>query len=668
MTASFNIGSTARLRKHVLALAAWTLAVQANHALATPQDLTAVPFEQLLTMEVYSASKFVQQSSQAPALVTVISASEIRDYGWRTLADVARSVRGLYVSNDRNYSYLGERGFLRPGDFNTRFLLLVDGNRINDGVYDQAPLGGEFPLDLDLVERIEFVPGPGSSIYGSNAFFGVINVITRKGGDLAGRRIMLEAGSAGARKASVRAGWRTGGGTQILLAASSHRTKGDNLYYPEFDTPEQNMGVAEGRDYERGRRLLASIANGPLSVTLTHASRTKGVPTGSYSQHFNDPRSRTTDSQNLLNAAWRAAAGPNAQWSVRLFAGSYVFYGDYPDPEGLSVNQDIAHSRWWGAELSLISTRFAGHTLLAGLDFQDDYRLDQKNLDEPDVVYLDERRHARRIGLFVQDEMTVSAATRLNLGLRYDRNSGLPGVFSPRAALIHALTSDTTLKAIYGTAFRAPNSFERFYFFPGEGGQLPNPGLARETIRSTELALVHRLGENARLTATAFRNVVDGLITQRTFADMPEARFDNTPRVRARGVELEFERRWQRGAALRTSYSYSRAGGAGDGQQVNAPAHLAKLNLAAPLGLGNWRGALELQYVGPRQGLTSETPGFVLANANVVSGRLFHNTDVSIGIYNLFDRRYADPGSTEHLQPSIAQDGRRVLARISHVF
>ncbi len=627
-----------------------------------------MPLEQLLTMEVYSASKFVQQASQAPALVTVITAAEISDYGWRTLADVARSVRGLYVSNDRNYSYLGERGFLRPGDYNTRFLLLVDGNRINDSVYDQAPLGGEFPLDLDLVERIEFVPGPGSSIYGSNAFFGVINVITRTGADLAGRRASLEAGSAGARKASVRAGWRTAGGTDLLVAASSHRTDGDHLYYPEFDTPGQNRGVAEGRDYERGQRLLASAGNGPLNVTLMHAQRTKGVPTGSYAQRFNDPRSLTVDRQSFLNAAWRGPAGGAAQLSARVFIGSYDFYGDYPDPEGSSVNHDASHARWWGAEVSLISTRLAGHTLLAGLDYQHDFRLAQHNYDDPDTVYLHDRRHARRAGLFVQDEMVLGQATRLNLGLRYDRNSGLPGVFSPRAALIHALTPDTTLKAIYGTAFRAPNAFERFYAFPGEGGQLSNPGLARETIRSSELALVQRLDENARLTATAFRNTVDGLITQQVLPGIPETQFANAARIRARGLELEYERRWHAGAALRASYSYSRAGQANDGQQVNAPVHLAKLNLATPLAACRCRAAFEMQYVGPRQGLAGRTPGYLLANANLVSARLFPHTEIALGITNLFGRRYADPGSTEHLQAAIAQDGRRLLARISHAF
>ena len=190
-------------RAVAIALLASSCAVCATSAAEGPRDLTALPFEQLLTIEVFSASKFVQPSSQAPALVTVITGADIRSFGWRSLGEVARSVRGLYVSYDRNYSYLGARGFLRPGDYNTRFLLLVDGNRINDAVYDQAPVGGEFPVELDLIERIEFVPGPGSSIYGSNAFFGVINVITKKSAELRGVRIAAEAGSAGARKVNA---------------------------------------------------------------------------------------------------------------------------------------------------------------------------------------------------------------------------------------------------------------------------------------------------------------------------------------------------------------------------------------------------------------------------------------------------------------------------------
>jgi outer membrane receptor protein involved in Fe transport len=651
-------------RRHASALALLALAAppcKAGH------DLTAVPLEQLLSMEIYSASRYVQKTSQAPAMVTVISAADIRRYGWRSLADVARSVRGLYVSYDRNYSYLGERGFLRPGDYNTRFLLLIDGNRINDGVYDQAPLGAEFPLDLELVERIEFVPGPGSSIYGSNAFFGVINVVTRKPADLPGTRAAIEAGSYGARKVAASTSWRTPRGAEFLLAASVRRSDGQDLYYSAFDTPQQHNGVAQGLDDERGERLFASASVGAASLTIIHARRVKGVPTASFAQPFNDPRSQTTDRQTYLNAVFHPQASGPEQFSARLFWGAYDSFGDYVNDDAVrAVLRDGSSARWWGADLSVVSQRYAGHTLLAGFDYQRDYRLQQFTFNTaPYASYLDERRSGSRAGLYAQDEIALSPATLLNLGLRYDRHSGQAGTASPRAALIHKLDALTTVKLIHGRAFRAPNAYERFYVFVGPGGQLPNPGLQRETLRSNELALVRQLGERARLSLTVFHNVVGSLITLGTVAGAPEARFENADTARARGAELEYEQRWLTGAALRSSYSLARVAG---GQQLNAPARLATFNLAWPLGASPWRGAFELQYVGRRNALAGSVPAFWLANANLYRARLFQHAELSIGVYNLFNERYADPASVEHRQAAIEQDGRTLRARVAYAF
>ena len=139
-----------------------------------------------MNIQVYSASKSVQSVSDAPASVTVVTADEIQKYGYRTLADILRDVRGFYVTYDRDYSYVGVRGFGRLGDWNSHILLLVDGHRINDNVLGQAMIGTEFPVDVDLIERVEIVRGPSSSLYGAEAFLAVINVITRKAPGLKG--------------------------------------------------------------------------------------------------------------------------------------------------------------------------------------------------------------------------------------------------------------------------------------------------------------------------------------------------------------------------------------------------------------------------------------------------------------------------------------------------
>jgi len=105
------------------------------------RSLEELSLEELMDVRVETvqgASRFEQKVTEAPALVTIVSGDQIRRLGHRTLADVLRSVGGLYVSDDRNYMRLGVRGFARPGDYNTRILLLVDGHRIN-GKHSSRP-------------------------------------------------------------------------------------------------------------------------------------------------------------------------------------------------------------------------------------------------------------------------------------------------------------------------------------------------------------------------------------------------------------------------------------------------------------------------------------------------------------------------------------------------
>ena len=154
--------------------------------------------EDLLTVHidsVYSSSKFEQKVTEAPASVTIVSAEEIQKFGYQTLADVLRDIRGFYVTYDRNYSYLGFRGYSQPGDYNSRVQLLVDGHLLNDDLYDQALLGTEFPLDLDLIDRIEVVRGPGAVMWGPNAVNGVINIITKSAGATKGASVSAAAGN-----------------------------------------------------------------------------------------------------------------------------------------------------------------------------------------------------------------------------------------------------------------------------------------------------------------------------------------------------------------------------------------------------------------------------------------------------------------------------------------
>jgi len=189
---------------------------------AFAMDEEAMLFEEIPS--VFGASKYEQKVTEAPASVSIVTAEEIARYGYRTLADILQSLRGFYVSNDRNYQYSGVRGFGRPGDYNNRLLLLIDGHRANDNVYNSAYIGHEFPVDVDLIDRVEVIRGPSSSIYGTSAFFGVINVITKRGRDYQGVEVSSEAGNYDAYNGRLSYGDRYGSGFELLVSGTVGNT------------------------------------------------------------------------------------------------------------------------------------------------------------------------------------------------------------------------------------------------------------------------------------------------------------------------------------------------------------------------------------------------------------------------------------------------------------
>jgi len=217
------------LCRPVIAIACLLLASAAGFAQAP--DLSQASLEELMNIKVITASKYQQSSQSAPSLVTVVTADEIRKYGYRTLADILRSVGGFYVTYDRNYSYVGVRGFNRPGDYNTRILLLVNGHRMNDSIYELAYVGTEFPLDVDLIDRVEVIRGPSSSLYGTNAFFAVINVLIKSGAQVNGAELSTELGSFDSYKGRVSYG-KQFQRFQVLLSGSYYSSSGQNLFFP----------------------------------------------------------------------------------------------------------------------------------------------------------------------------------------------------------------------------------------------------------------------------------------------------------------------------------------------------------------------------------------------------------------------------------------------------
>jgi len=231
----------------------------ASIARENKQDIEDVDLDSLLNTEISAAAKYKQASSaaptaakyaqhisEAPASITIITSEDIERHGYRTLEEVFMSVRGFYVSNDRNYSYIGVRGFSRPTDWNNRILLLINGHTVNESVYGSAFFGTEFALSLDSIERIEIVRGPNSALYGTSAMFAVVNIITKNGNALDSARASAMIGSYHRLIGSTAFGKEFGNGLDISFSGLWGDIKGQDHYYEEYDDPSANDGVAEG--------------------------------------------------------------------------------------------------------------------------------------------------------------------------------------------------------------------------------------------------------------------------------------------------------------------------------------------------------------------------------------------------------------------------------------
>lgn len=634
------------------------MAFHVGMAQAAPDDFTALSLEELGAIKVptvFGASKHEQQISEAPSVVSIVTKQEIKENGYRTLADILREVRGFYVSYDRGYSSIGVRGFNRPGDFGGRTLLMVDGHRMNDGIFDSAASGSDFILDADLIDHVEIIRGPGSSLYGNNAFFGVINVVTRRGGDIGGAygaELSASAGSYDTYAGRISYGARMHDDLEFMVSASGLESAGEErLRYPEF--------VAKGLDGGKSPSAYASIRYHDFTLTAGYVDREKDWPTAAYGTGPNsrDPNLYTVDERSFADLKYQRTLDGEWQVTARTYFDRYRYDADYPysgSSMATVINRDYALAHTVGAELTASKTWLEKHRVTTGADWREDLELTQENRDlAPRAVYMKSHDDAATVGVFAQDEYNIRTNLILNAGIRYDNVSSFGDTANPRAALIYVPWKGSAFKALYGQAFRAPNAYERDY---QSSQNIPNSHLEAERISSYELAYEQTMGPRWRGTVSLFWNDIRDLIDLRTFPgsdpsspDDDRFRFENIGSVRSRGVEFEVSGKWPCGLRTMANYTYAEVEDTDTGKTLsNSPEHMGKVQLNVPLWRERIFGGLELQTMSSRRTVgRGEVDPFWVANFTLFSHELIKGVELSASIYNLFDERFRDPVSDD---------------------
>ena len=471
------------------------------------------------------------------------------------------------------------------------------------------------------------------------------------------------AGSWSTGAARVAWGDRAASGREIYISGSAYRSGGQNFYFPEFDDPMNPLSANQGRaadvDDDSTDRFFGKAAFGHFTLTAAHSSRAKVIPTASYDTLFNDPWNRTIDQRSFLDLKYEGSLGAKTTVLGRVYGDRYYYRGDYdyPLPDGAWVEKAYGYTR--GLEAQFTARPNDQNTLLAGGEFRDHWKQDFF-ADDALAVYNDDHRSSKDWGLFVQDQFVPSRRLLLNVGVRYDRYQSFGDSTNPRLALIYTPADRTTLKFLYGHAFRAPSMQELYY---GSGA---NPDLGPETIRTSEVVFEQYIGRGLRLTGTYFDNRVDDLIS----LDTTTVLFENVSTIDSNGSELGLEWRRDNGIAVRFDHTLQDTRIRETGEHLsNSPRHLAKFHLTLPIHGEKLSAGTEVQYTGGRMTLAgNQVGGYTLVNLTLLSRNLARGLDLSGSVYNLLDKTYEDPGGSGNLQEALAQDGRHVRIKLRWKF
>jgi iron complex outermembrane receptor protein len=270
--------------------------------------------------------------------------------------------------------------------------------------------------------------------------------------------------------------------------------------------------------------------------------------------------------------------------------------------------------------------------------------------------------------LFAEDEFQITSRVSVFGGLRLDENSRGPDAMTPRLAMVATPDKATTLKLLYGQAFRAPSTAEAnvttsFY--------TRNPGLRPERITTFELEAQRRIGSPLLAGASLYRYELRDLIDQVQIDVNGTLQYRNIDASDAMGIELEVDALPDSPVSAHATYALQRADDASGGELTNSPQHVASAALTARSAWGT-HSALEFRYESGRKTLTgASTSAFMRTNLNVGysptgkrSRSWLRGAEISVRVTNLFNVAYATPGGVEHRQAAIQQDGRALRFRL----
>jgi outer membrane receptor for ferrienterochelin and colicins len=669
--------------KRLFLLLIATLAIAAHAAPQTEEEELALAYGDKSFVSIASGSR--QPITRAPSVATVITSEDIAAIGAADLDEVLETVPGMHVARSGaayNPIYI-IRGI--HTQYNPQVLMLVNSIPIT-GVFvgNRSQVWGGMPVEN--IARIEVIRGPGSALYGADAFSGVINIITKTAADVDSTELGLRAGSFNSRDGWVQHGgtWgkfdvaaylragHTDGQRQIIAADSLSGTPnpslapgpvnlGHNAIDGRFDLSRDKWRLRTGYQQRNNVGTGAGVASALDPQGKNFGER---ISTDLTYQDVNfAPDLDVTAQASYLHITEKS--------ELTLFpAGTNLGSGAFP-------NGVIGNPAKWERHLRFnLSASYTGlqkHKLRFGTGTQNDdlYRTrESKNFDAsytpgPLVDVSDTapflRPHSRRVSyVYAQDEWAFIQDWYLTAGLRRDHYSDFGNTTNPRVALVWETAYNLTSKLLYGRAFRPP-SFAELYNINNPVA-LGNPNLKPETNESVELAFAWQAASTLQANLNLFRYQMKDILR---FVQNPDTSYTAQNAGRQHGQGFEVELVWDAKPNLRLSGNYAQQDSVDEATHQdagNAPERHVYARADWRF-MPNWTWNTQFNYVADRKREPLDTRP-AIADYHTVDVTLRNQKrnsdwDFAVKVLNLFNADAREPSPSPGLIPNDLPLARR---------
>jgi outer membrane cobalamin receptor len=665
--------------------------------------------------EVEIASLKPQKVEEAPGIVSVITAQQIKDMGARDLNDVLKTIPGFQLPISFWYANTySVRGL--PQIFNNRVLVMMDGVSLNEPYYGQSNTNWA-DMPLNNVKRIEIIRGPGSALYGTYAFLAVINIITNKAEDIDGVEFSAGGGSWNTQHHYILAGKKKGD-FSISGYADYRKSDGYDNYFIQQDLvtllysyvpflPSASMAPGKIQVPLDSKRFDLRLGYNNLEFQFKAQGYERGMPFPGYAitEGF-----RQSDKSYIGQAIYRYDTGKNLSLSLK---GNYYYRKQRLHGQAYPPGIFGALIPGFGAQ-GFFTEGISGNLIVEDYSFflqsQFDYKLSDENMftfglefsnlktNKPTSLlnidpmtglqsdtlhdlggaaagFMDRDADRNIVAAFAQDSWQIGERLNLTAGLRFDHYSEFGSTINPRISLVWKLQKNTNIKLLYGQAFRAPVFSELYIISTSAVG---NESLKPEKVKSFEIGINHKLTSNVNASLNYFYNELTDVIlpTGRIVVEGWPQQLENSGKVNSQGIEAELKANFEKNTYAYFNYSYAKAK---DELTNEVIPNVANNLFNFGINVGWWKylnANLNVNYVGDRKrGLLAGFPdprdpikAYSLFDLTLRAQNFWKNTEIIFSVHNLFDTKYTDPEELGVIYYDFPREGKQVLGKVIFKF